>query len=225
MITLPPYIYDRDSYHQLPMADRWIMNKLQVAERLGYTCGPVGTRPVVATPVIVRPQMNIFGQGKGGFYEYDEWPFAAWDNVPNSNPGYFWCEQFTGRHAYTQFVDDVARYCAYSEPVTLAVNQMWVGVEDIALTEAPALPVELQGISKYLYVESIGGNIIEVSPRMGMTGARQVIIDEYKLIDPTWVEPNDIEFGMVDQRVMPDIAGGFRWEVRENTRRPFTVDL
>jgi len=200
------------------------MNKLALAERLGHSCGPIGTRPAAQTDVIVRPQMNIFGMGRGGFFEYGDWPFAAWDNAPNANPGYFWCEQFTGRHAYTQYVDDVARYCAYSEAVPLTVNQTETYVEDIALTEAVALPAILQGISKYMYVESIGGNIIEVSPRMGITGARQVIIDEYKLIDPTWVEPNDLEFGMVDQRVMPDAAGGLRWDTLDNTRRPFTVD-
>jgi hypothetical protein len=102
---------------------------------------------------------------------------------------------------------------------------MWVGVEDNALTEAPALPAILQGISKYMYVESIGGNILEVAPRLGVTGARQTIIDEYLLIDPTWIVPNDLLFGMVDQRIMPDVAGGFRWELLENTRRPFTVDI
>jgi len=224
MITLPPYIYDRDSYLQVPVADRWIFNKLALAEKLGYTCGPLGTHPSAQTDVIVRPQMNIFGEGRGGFLEYDTWPFAPWDHVPNANPGYFWCEQFTGRHAYTIFVDDVARYCAFSEAIPLAVNQIEVYAEDLALAEAPALPVFLQGISKYLYVESIGGNIIEVSPRAGMIGARQVLIDEYKLIDPTWVEPTDLEFGMVDQRIMPDVAGGFRWETIESGRRPFTTD-
>jgi hypothetical protein len=224
MITLPPYIYERDSYHQAPVADRWIFNKLQVSERLGHTCGPIGTRPAVQTAVIVRPQMNIFGEGRGGFFEYDEWPFAAWDNAPNANPGYFWCEQFTGRHAYTQYIDDVARWCSYSEPYTHAVNQRWVGVEDVALTEAPALPAALQGVSKYLYVESIGGNIIEAAPRLGMSGARQVMIDEYKLIDPTWVEPNDLGFGLVDAVMRPDIAGSLRWESDEATRRPFTTD-
>lgn len=225
MITLPPYIYDYDSYHLVPVADRWIFNKLILAEKLGHSCGPIGTRPSAQTDVIVRPQMNIFGMGRGGFFQYNQWPFAAWDNAPNANPGYFWCERFTGRHAYTIFVDDVARYCAYSESVTIGANQRWVGVEDTGLTEIPALPAVLQGISKYLYVESIGGSIIEVSPRAGMSGARLVIINEYKLIDSTWVEPTDLTFGMVDQRMMPSVAGGFEWQIVENTRRPFTVDL
>jgi len=223
MITLPPYIFDYDSYHQLPVADRWIMNKLSLAERLGYQCGPVGTRPAAPIAVIVRPQMNIFGMGRGGFYEYDEWPFAAWDNVPNANPGYFWCEQFTGRHAYTGFVDDVAMHCSYAAPYTYAVNQRWVGIED--LSEAPTLPTELQGISKYLYVESIGGNIIEVSPRLSMAGARQKYIDQYKLIDPTWIEPTDIELGMTDMKVRPDRAGGLRWEIDDASRKPFVDDI
>ena len=224
MITLPPYIFDYDSYHQASVTDRWIFNKLSVAERLGHQCGPIGTRPSAQLDVIVRPQMNIFGEGRGGFYQYDEWPFAAWDNAPNANPGYFWCERFTGRHAYTQFIDDVARWCSYSEPYTLAVNQRWVGVEDPGLTEAPTLPAALQGVSKHLFVESIGGNILEVSPRLGMSGARQVAIDEYKLIDPSYVPPTDIEFGLVDAKIMPDVAGGFRWETIESSRRPFTVD-
>lgn len=224
MVNLPPYIYDYESYHQLPVQDRWIFNKLQVAERLGYECGPVGTRPVAQITAIVRPQMNIFGSGRGGFYEYDQWPFAAWDDAPNANPGYFWCEKFSGRHAYTCFVDDVARYCTYSEPYTHARDQRWVGVEDNALSEAPALPAALRGISKYLYVESIGGKIIEVSPRLGLTGARQKIIDEYKLIDPSWVEPNDLGYGLVGAKMVRDPAGGLAWETDESTRTPFTRD-
>lgn len=223
MITLPPYIYDRDSYHQLPQADRWIMNKLSLAELLGHVCGPIGTRPASSVEVIVRPALNIYGMGRGGFYDYDEWPFAAWDRVPNANPGYFWCEMFHGRHTYTGFVDDVAMHCSYSEEVTLQTNQRWEGVEDLA--EAPALPAVLQGISKYLFVEAIGGKIIEVSPRLSLQGARQKYIDEYKLIDPTWIEPNDLGFGLVDQKLMPDIAGGHRWETVESTRRPFVQDI
>ena len=223
MTTLPPYIYDRDSYHALPQADRWIMNKLALAERLGHVCGPIGTRPAVQAEVIVRPQMNIYGEGRGGFYAYDTWPFAAWDHVPNANPGYFWCERFAGNHAYTGFVDDVAMHCSYSLPYTLAVNQRWNGIEDLA--EAPVLPAVLQGISKYLFVESIGGKIIEVSPRLSMQGARQKYIDAYKLIDPTWIEPNDLGFGLVGMRMKPEPAGGFAWKLDESTRVPFTEDL
>lgn len=225
MITLPPYIYDRDSYLQVPVADRWIFNKLALAEKFGYTCGPIGTHPSVQTDVILRPQMNIFGMGRGGFLEYDTWPFAPWDHAPNANPGYFWCEQFTGLHTYTCLVDDVVRYNSHnSAPYTYAVNQQWIGVEDPTLANVPTIPASLNGISKYLYVEAIDGNIIEVAPRHSPMGVRQVIVDEYKLIDPSYVIPVDAEFGMFDMKIMPDIAGGLRWATVEGSRRPFTID-
>jgi hypothetical protein len=130
---------------------------------------------------------------------------------------------FHGEHSYTGFVDDVAKHCNYCLEVPLQNNQEEAYIEDV--TRAPALPAALQGISKYLFVEAIDGNIIEVAPRLGMQGARQKYIDEYKLIDPTWVEPNDLGFGLVDQRLRPDIAGGHRWEAQESTRRPFVQDL
>jgi hypothetical protein len=225
MITMQPYIHDYDSYHLVPQADRWMFNKLILAERLGYDCGPIGTKPSAQTDVIVRPCYNISGMGRGGFFEYDQWPFAAQANVPNANPGYFWCERFTGLHTYTCLVDDVVRYNSHnSAPYTYAVNQTWLGVEDPTLANAPAIPAFLNGISKYLYVEAIDGNIIEVAPRHSPMGVRQVIVDEYKLIDPSYVVPSDAEFGMFDMKIMPDIAGGLRWETVANSRRPFTID-
>lgn len=224
MITLEPYMYEIESYHLVPQADRWIFNKLIVAERLGHNCGPIGTKPAVQTDVVVRPCMNLSGMGRGGFFEYGAWPFAAQANVPNANPGYFWCERFTGQHTYTSYVDDVARFNA-SAPGVLQFDptQEWIMVEDSALVDVPVLPAFLQGISKYLYVEAIGGNIIEVAPRHSGMSARQTIIDEYKQIDPTYA-PTDIEFGAYDMVMRPDLAGGFRWEPKPNSRRPFVSE-
>ncbi len=220
MITLPPYIHERDAYHQFPIRDRWIFNKLTLAERLGYQCGPIGTRPSSRLDVIVRPQMNLYGMGRGGFYQYGQWPFAAWDQAPNANPGYFWCERFVGKHGYTTYIDDVPFSEDVADYTEIRAGTRWDGVMDGTFI-GPALPAMLQGLSRYLMLEWIDGKIIEVTPRFTPNSARRYVLDDYKAINPTHVPDNDIKFGHVDMRMVPDPAGGFAWEEDETTRRPY----
>lgn len=220
MITLPPYISDGEAYLQLPVADRWFMNKLALAEVLSYNCGPVGTLPAAQGDFCVRPIMNISGMARGGFFKYSGWPFDSESVAPN--PAYFWCEWFDGDHNFTAFIDDVAVYNALGTHVRSGTN--WQMTEDIALTGAVALPPELQGISKYMYVESIGGNIIEASPRHSPTSVRQRVVNDYVANhDPSYTVDNPL-YGIVEMELRLSRHGGNEWVLDESTRRPFTVD-
>jgi len=222
MVTLPPYTFDCHAYHQLPVEDRWIFNKLQLAERLGHACGPV-----VATPppgvYCLRPIMSLGGGAGGGFYKVT---ITAADPLLNEPHGFFWCEWFDGEHFWTQYINDV--------PVHASRNHM---VGDVLTSvsfdlDANAIPMPdfLKGISRYMLIEAIGSNIIECSPRCMGLNARQEIIDDYKTIDPTYTGQDvATTMGNADGRLIPTTLGeqmqkptlaGFRWDDIHN-RRPW----
>ncbi len=161
MIDLPSDIDDRDAYPLVPQSDRWIFNKLILAERLGYNCGPSGT--FINTPGLycIRPIMGSQGRGRdGGFFKFE---VKLRDNIlvqPPYRSGYFWCEWFDGRHAWTDFTNDVVVFES-GGPEVDGVLHIKYGLPP-RFTE---LPLFLQNMSKHMLVEHIGDKIIEVAPR------------------------------------------------------------
>jgi len=219
MITAEPYLNEYQLYHMLPIEDRWIFNKLTVAERMGYVCGPVGTTPDTRGKYIVRPIMSISGMGNGGFFLRDTTqPGTAGidkDQTPNANPGYFWVEEFTGHHNWTSYINDVPMYGT----VGIRNGNDIKFTDDTNLTESIPLPDIFKGISRYMMLEHIGGNVIEISPRHTSGYARQETVDDYLIIDPNY-DPY-IEFGLTDWELADDPAGGKRWVSIETTRKPY----
>ena len=226
MIVQPPYEYDTEIYHKLPIEDRWIMNKLALAERLGYSCGPTGTLPPEST-VCVRPIMNMYGGGEGGFYKVDG--SLGIKNIP----GYFWCEWFDGPHIWVQYIND--KPVTYSKNFVVNNIMSCKKVETVtAIVEklAPLLPECLRGISRYMMTESIGDKVIEVSARLMVANAFEWIVEDYKQIDPNW-DPeeysDEIRFSTSDMKKRPVIwrlsdgrvLKGWKWGVGEDfNRRP-----
>ena len=195
-----------------------------MAERVGHNCGPIGVNPSAQGDYCIRPMLNLSGMGRGGFFKYSDWPFAARDAVPHGNPAYFWCEWFTGDHNFTSYIDDVAVYNALGTQVVNGKDTRWEMVEDPSLSGAIPMPAILQGISKYMYVEHIDGNVIEAAPRHTPASARQVVIDDYKAtVDPTYdpLEDDALAFGAYDMDLVADPAGGFAWTADESSRRVF----
>jgi hypothetical protein len=227
MITEAPYISDREVYHKLPRADRWIMNKLTLAESLGYACGPTGMI-VPAGDYCVRPIMNLYGQGAGGYFKETVAP-----GVPRnfqSLPGYFWCEWFPGDHIWVQYIDDVPVIYSENPVVGGVMRSSVVRNSDGAAVTAPALPASLQGISKYMMLEMLGDKIIEVTPRFMLSNARQWVINAHKVIDPSYnpVPGNDLEMGNSDMARLDvtwdtgeETLTGWRWDSAGQNRRPW----
>lgn len=223
MITLPPYLYDREVYAQVPQEDRWILNKLHLAEALGYNCGPCGVS-APAGRYCLRPMNSVRGMGYGGFFD------ITIDNVTTFLPiipGYFWCEWFDGEHRLTHFVDDVPVHSSASR-VTAGRMATRGNTKFGDLTHAVTLPAFLGTKSKYLIVESLDDKIIDVAFRGAGANARQEIIDDYKKVDPGY-DPQDIKMGNSDfveevYSVTDELGNtynGNKWKEDESSRRPF----
>jgi hypothetical protein len=224
MLIAPPYLYDYQIYPLVDQADRWLLNKLALAEALGHACGPVGLS-VPNGRYCLRPMNSVRGLGAGGFF--DVTVNTAANQFMPVVPGYFWCEWFNGPHTFTHFFEDVAVHSS-NNPITNGVMQTTGSTAWGQLQHAVAMPAFLQGKSRYMMIEAIGGNIIEVAFRLMGHNARQEPIDHYKLIDPTY-DPQDITLGNSDAAEIPytvkdqngiDVVGK-KWNAGNNNRRPF----
>ncbi len=198
MIDLPADIEDRAAYPLVAESERWIFNKLILAEKLGHRCAPSGTDVAEVGPVCRRPIMNVAGNAMGGVIKHEVMSGPQGFEQPAYAAGYFWCEWFDGYHEWIDFTDDIA-------------VRWWGGVEANGMldnTEAAApqfatLPTLLQGLSKHLVVEHIGGNIIEIAPRHmtlshGIAGGRMIKIR----VTPPW-----------GNNTAADVRNTFYWRV------------
>ena len=223
MFIAPPYIYDYQTYPAVDVADRWILNKLHLAEALGHHCGPNGVSPGIDGKYCLRPMNSVRGLGAGGWFEHDLTVATPLPVIP----GYFWCEWFDGDHRFTQFINDVAVH-ASRNPVNAGVMSTTGSTVWGTLTDAIALPAFLVGKSRYLMVESIDDKIIEVAFRLMGMNARQEPIDDYKTIDAAY-DPQDVTPGNSDAAQIPysvtlengDTLNGLTWNAGNDNRRPF----
>lgn len=219
MITLEPYVFDNVIYPNFPDEHRWVFNKLRLSEKMGYDCGPSGTNTNVGR-YIIRPIMNLAGMGTGGIFAHTT-PVGPGggpvnDHIPAVGfPGHFWCEQFVGPHVFCEYVNDVA--VRGTESVTGGVSDILIFTQ---ITVLPALPVLLQGVSRYAVAEFIDGNLIEYSPRHISTCASQESIDDYRTIDPLY-NPTHVKFGFTNMRKVPFGMDGYTWEEIEVSRQPW----
>jgi len=198
-----PYLDDHELWPLMPHSDRWIFNKLEVSIVLGHKTGPLGDRVTETGHYCVRPMMNFAGRGYGGVKRFVAQNSPRGITQPNYRPGRFWCEWFQGHHSWTEFIDDVAvRQSGGDEtPQGLLVSS-----EE---TPSIVMPDDFKGISRYMLLEHIGGNIIEVSPRHMSAMATQVTLDDYRQFDPAYPD-----FPLSNSSDIQKVAHplGFVWE-------------
>ena len=84
---------DIAAWYKYPHYRKWF-NKLYVAERFSYNCGPAGIPVPESGEYIVRPIVNLAGMGIGARVMHLEENEVS-EKIP---AGYFWCEYFQGRH-------------------------------------------------------------------------------------------------------------------------------
>ena len=147
---------DYSAWVSADVMDLWLFDKLILSRRLGYCCGPAGVPVPHAGVYVVRPVTNLAGMGRGASFQY---------LGPNTElePGYFWCEVFSGQHLSIDY--------EYGVPV-LSVE----GFRDVSAplwrwsrwqATTHRLPVPFAELAKFpkLNVEFIDSHAIEVHLR------------------------------------------------------------
>ncbi len=221
MIEMDPYLYDRELYQLLPIEDRLWMNKLYLAERLGYICGPCGSN-APAGEWVVRPIQNLGGMGAGGFYKFVVETTGVNDTVKN-RPGYFWSEWFEGKSRFSEFIDDKPTYSYVSE---LDLKDIPIGGEKhwLESTDHIVLPDMIKGVSKFMTLEAIDDKIIEVTFRLIPDWGRKITVANYRATHPDY-EAENVIYGMPIYRRVPSktwIEKGDSWEEIIDSRRQFS---
>jgi len=149
---------DVDVLNFIEPDDLWVYDKLILAKKFNYYCGPAGTLPNIPGEYIVRPCVNFMMMGHGAKVEK-----GSEFDVP---VGHFWCERFYGRHLSFDFHHGkqvLAVEGFREDPNRLDRFSKWQKCEDVL-----TLPDFLVTIAKkyeWLNVECIGDKIIEVHLR------------------------------------------------------------
>ena len=165
---------DSDVWPQVDPNYLWIFDKLILARKLGYVCGPAGVNVPQPDNYIVRPITNIEGMGRGAEVVWLE------DDTSHLTPGMFWCEVFTGQHLSIDYVNQNQVLCVLGvrEPgAPLYKWERWVKVDN--KIPFPDLLKDLP--YENINVETIDGNIIEVHLRLNPD-----FDNDYAAIFPVW---------------------------------------
>ena len=137
--------------------DLWVINKLFLATRLGYNCGPAGVDVPTPGEYIVRPSLNLMGMGIGARDEYLE---GSTDHLA---PADFWCEKFHGEHMSVDYYWGECDLVVVGERQSNNPYHVWDSwyKVDRHLPRHPVLD-ELHGGYEWVNCEFIDGHLIEV---------------------------------------------------------------
>ena len=159
--------------------DLWILDKLIVARKMGYVCGPTGTQVPEPGHYIVRPCVNMIGLGLGAEKKFivnttDTFPF-----------GTFWCEFFEGRHFSVDFHYGKQVLCVEGirekYDTSLTRWDKWVRVDEEF--ELPGILKTLKKSYEWINCEFIGDKLIEVHLRHNEDFSKGTNIQEFI---PVW---------------------------------------
>ncbi len=88
---------DEEAWVKCNPEDLWVFDKLIVAKKSGYVCGPRGVDVPKEGNYIVRPITNIAGMAELARVVYLK------DETWELHPGEFWCEIFEGEHVSVDY--------------------------------------------------------------------------------------------------------------------------
>lgn len=156
------YLDDYETWNKCHVDDLWIFDKLILAKKLDYVCGPHGVSVPQKNNYIIRPCVNLMSMGRGAFFK--ELSPSMNDEIPE---GYFWCEIFKGRHLSIDYEDGEQILCV--EGFRNANNPIWKWDKWVRTTDKVKFPnilKNLKGKYKYSNIEMIDGKIIEIHLRL-----------------------------------------------------------
>jgi hypothetical protein len=142
------------AWHNIDPEHIWIMDKLILARKLGYTCGPVGLDVPSPGWYIVRPCVNMLGLGLGA---KRLWLNDSTNDLPL---GFFWCEFFEGRHLSVDYEYGKQVLCVegFKKDDTFIKWDKWIKTND--QMQFPTV-LEQVKVLPSVNCEYIGGRLIE----------------------------------------------------------------
>jgi hypothetical protein len=187
---------DAEAYATYKNQRKWF-NKLWLAEKLNYYCGPAGIAPNKSGWYIVRPIMNLSGMGVGAKKKY-----ISAGEISVVYPGNFWCEWFEGSQYSVCFEWDKKwkqKSCWRAERDTnnLSKFKKWIRY-DHKIFNLPDMFNELhENNITSINVEFIDDNIIEVHLRnspdpdydeiIPIWEGEEILIDKYEKIGYSYI--------------------------------------
>lgn len=152
---------DTEIWNRTHKDDLWVFDKLIVAKKLGYVCGPKGINVPKSDMYIVRPCVNLMGMGLGAkFIKIVDSTDYLLDN------GTFWCEIFRGRHLSVDYYKGKQVLCVEGKKSNVNNIQKWTCWEKTKdKIKYPKILKDLKGKYDWVNVEYINGKIIEIHLR------------------------------------------------------------
>ena len=146
---------DDEVWQQIPWKHLWVYDKLILSKKLGYLCGPSGITVPTPDEYVVRPITNLQMMSVGASIQRLE----PGDHV---EPGYFWCQKFTGEHITVDYFYGKQETTAKGFPRKGRLDRFdkWELID----REIP-FPEKLDDLwnwMPWINIEMIGGNVIEV---------------------------------------------------------------
>lgn len=141
--------------------DIWIFDKLILARRLGYTCGPTGVDVPKDGFYIVRPTTNCIGLGLGTSIQW--LTVEGWTD--HLAPGTFWCEIFEGDHISVDYEwgKPILSVQGFKPEQTFVRWDRWIKTDTVH--QVPEILKPLTEKYRWMNCEFIGGKLIEVHLR------------------------------------------------------------
>jgi hypothetical protein len=195
---------DCEAWISYPEHRKWF-NKLDLASRLGHYCGPAGVPPDLTEEYVVRPIYNLSGMGIGSRIQH-----IHRGDTSCVEPGYFWCEKFTGEHVSVNYVNNGAywfqtsAWIGYKKPSVTDRFEAWIRTDK--QKKLPSIFLELLSVPA-INVEFIGSHIIEVHLRPSPDPDKKILI-------PVWEDDPESKITMFLQE-------GFSYESNEEAADGF----
>lgn len=175
MRHLPPERFKDDTaWVNAAVEDLWIYDKLILARKCGYVCGPAGIDVPKPGAYVVRPITNMMGMGEGAEIRHLS---VSTDDLP---AGYFWCELFTGPHISVDYINGEQVLAVRGDRCVdriLSRWDKWSKVDD-------HIPYPFEKKFTVLNCEYIDGKLIEAHFRLNPDFQH----GDYHTIRPVWTD-------------------------------------
>jgi hypothetical protein len=147
---------DKDYWNTTNPNDLWLFDKLILAKKLGYRCGPAGVQVPHKATWCVRPCVNYRMMCEGASLMT-----LGPEDDAKIPVGYFWCELFIGPHYSFDYHNgkQVLAVQGYRNNTDLTRFSKWSKIDHVYTL--PPLLQEVADRYEWLNIEVIGTKIIE----------------------------------------------------------------